>query len=129
MYHKKNPIITTQFEGEAYSKAYNSWRPYEHYHNHFKIAFTVREFGTINVLDEPKDFNFVAMLIEGTPNEIYKSTTEIGMHKCNKKDESEFHPANYAQKHLIHQLFNSSSMYCMDDVDINGYPYNLDLYG
>ena len=114
LWSKKNPTITTSYESETYSSVNDQLRP-----DNFKVAFTVRDFATKRVLDDKRDFYFTALLIEGTENDLYKSNTEIGVHKCHPEDEAEFSPPVNVNKKLIKQLFNESSLFCLDSVDLN----------
>jgi hypothetical protein len=61
----------------------------------FIVAFTVRDFATQRVLDDPLDFRFKGLLVEGTAHNAYQNVTSIGVHKCTKEDEAQFYPSNF----------------------------------
>ena len=93
----------------------------------FKLAFTIEnEDG--EVLDDPYYVQFMAMIstyIDETDNGVQF----VGIHKCTDHDKAQFYPAAKNAAKTVKNYFDSNSLYCFDDLDLEGDPWNKNLFG
>ena len=51
------------------------------------------------------------------------------MHICNEKDWNDLYPPSKSSKNTIDEFKETNSLLCFNELDVEGKPWNKDLYG
>ena len=95
----------------------------------FFFAFSVQHTTTKKVLYDESLVRFMGLVSEGDGKEQYVNPIEVGVHKCNATDFINLKKPTQGSEYMIERMKNDSSLFCFDELDINGNAINSSLYG
>ena len=95
----------------------------------FFVGITVQDGKTKELLYDEQLVRFMAEISEGDGISMYTNKIEIGTHRCSEKDFEKMNNASRASEHSINVMKEKNQLFCLNETDVNGFPYNLTFYG
>jgi hypothetical protein len=120
-----NPIVNTLYDLDVHTHEEGAFNLTE---NHFKMAFAVRDYGTINYKADVKYVKWSAIVIAGDGS-TEKTLHTLGTHICTIEDWKKFNKPSKKDEAKFKDLSRSEVMHCMNDLDDKGIKVDYSIWG